>query len=120
MKYFVFLLILITISYSSFGQSLSAKTIATDPHCGSRDGIITVVANGGTGNYSYIWNSIPKQFTATATHLSAGTYTVTVSDGKETTIATATIIDWSGPIPTVKRLYNQYCYFLIPLVLGFA
>ncbi len=36
---------------------------------------------GGTPNYSYLWNDANAQTTATATNLSSGTYTVSVTDG---------------------------------------
>jgi gliding motility-associated-like protein len=53
---------------------------STPALCGGSNGSATVVASGGTGNFSYSWNSIPAQTTATATGLGAGTYTVLVSD----------------------------------------
>ncbi|HTB07144.1 MAG TPA: PKD domain-containing protein, partial [Bacteroidia bacterium] len=43
-------------------------------------GSATVGVTGGTGPYTYSWNSVPVQTTVTATNLSAGTYTVTVTD----------------------------------------
>ncbi len=47
---------------------------------GGSDGQATVSHTGGTGPYTYSWNSIPSQSTATATNLPAGMYTVTVTD----------------------------------------
>lgn len=47
---------------------------------GGSDGQATVSHTGGTGPYTYSWNSIPSQNTATATNLAAGLYTVTVTD----------------------------------------
>ncbi|GAB5554991.1 MAG: hypothetical protein Sapg2KO_45820 [Saprospiraceae bacterium] len=51
----------------------------TDPSCvGERNGSITVVATGGTGNFSYAWSN---QIAApTVNSLIQGRYTVTVSD----------------------------------------
>jgi gliding motility-associated-like protein len=43
-------------------------------------GAATVVASGGSGSYSYLWNSSPAQTTSVANALIAGNYTVTVSD----------------------------------------
>jgi hypothetical protein len=48
---------------------------------GEADGQATVVASGGTPPYSYLWSD--GQTTATATGLSAGTYTVTVTDAND-------------------------------------
>ena len=45
---------------------------------GLTDGTATVTVNGGTPNYSYLWND--GQITATATNLSAGTFTVSITD----------------------------------------
>ncbi|WP_152969720.1 S-layer family protein, partial [Pedobacter sp. Hv1] len=47
---------------------------------GSSTGNATATASGGTAPYSYSWNTVPVQNTATATGLVAGTYTVTVTD----------------------------------------
>ncbi len=47
---------------------------------GGNNGIATASATGGTGNYSYSWNTNPVQTTQTASNLPQGTYTVTVTD----------------------------------------
>lgn len=43
------------------------------------DGSVTATVNGGTGSFTYSWNTNPVQTGATITNLAAGTYTVTVS-----------------------------------------
>ncbi|MBK9336168.1 MAG: lamin tail domain-containing protein [Lewinellaceae bacterium] len=61
--------------------ALIASTSKTDVSCpGGSNGTATVMASGGTPPYSYLWSN--GQTTATATGLSAGTYTVTVTDKK--------------------------------------
>jgi gliding motility-associated-like protein len=47
---------------------------------GLSDGSATALATGGNSPYNYSWNTIPVQNTATATNLSAGNYSVTVTD----------------------------------------
>jgi gliding motility-associated-like protein len=47
---------------------------------GGATGSATALATGGTSVYRYSWNTTPVQTTATATNLSAGSYTVTVTD----------------------------------------
>jgi gliding motility-associated-like protein len=47
---------------------------------GFSDGRATVTADGGSGNYNFSWNTNPAQYAATATNLTAGTYTVTLTD----------------------------------------
>src|SRR5204862_5328789 len=54
-----------------------------DVGCSTRVAVRPVVyGSGGTPTYSYSWNTVPVQTTATATGLSAGNYIVTVTDGK--------------------------------------
>ena len=60
---------------------LSLSLSAVNASCGgSTDGSATVTASGGTPNYTYSWNTSPPQTTTTASNLSTGTYTVTVTD----------------------------------------
>lgn len=56
-------------------------TTGTEVSChGGSNGTATATVTGGTAPYFYSWNTIPQQVTATATNLSAGTYTLTVTD----------------------------------------
>ncbi len=48
--------------------------------CGGNNGSITVNASGGTTPYTYSWNTVPSQTTATASGLTVGIYSVLVSD----------------------------------------
>ncbi len=53
----------------------------TSPNCtGTVPGAAQVQATGGTGAISYLWNDPAAQTSATATNLSAGTYSVTATD----------------------------------------
>lgn len=54
---------------------------STSEHCGMSDGSVSVTATGGSGNYTYIWNTTPINNSTSITGLPAGSYTVTVSDG---------------------------------------
>ncbi|MBI2966993.1 MAG: PKD domain-containing protein [Bacteroidetes bacterium] len=48
---------------------------------GSSDGTSTVTATGGAGGYTYLWDvTAGSQTTSTATGLSAGTYSISVTD----------------------------------------
>ncbi|PRZ22004.1 DUF7507 domain-containing protein [Flavobacterium granuli] len=49
---------------------------------GAATGSATASATGGTAAYTYSWNTNPVQNTAVASGLTAGTYTVTVTDSK--------------------------------------
>ncbi len=72
---------------------LTASTTATAPTCANgSDGSANVSAQGGSGSFTYTWNTTPSQYNATATQLAAGIYTVTVSDQNGcTTTASATL-----------------------------
>ncbi len=54
---------------------------ATNVSCfGGTNGTAAVNANGGTAPYNYSWNTVPAQTTPSATAMTAGNYTVTVTD----------------------------------------
>jgi autotransporter-associated beta strand protein len=59
---------------------------------GLTNGSVTATVNGGSGNFTYVWNTTPLQNTAVISGLLAGTYEVTVTDNvsgcKATVLAT--------------------------------
>ncbi|MCH8904693.1 MAG: T9SS type A sorting domain-containing protein [Bacteroidetes bacterium] len=59
---------------------LSATITSTKASVGKNNGTATVSVTGGISGYTYVWNSIPPQFTDTATNLGKGTYTVIYTD----------------------------------------
>jgi gliding motility-associated-like protein len=59
---------------------------------GACNGTATATAIGGTGAYTYTWNTTPAQTTATATGLCAGTYTCTIKDANNCTNTTSVTI----------------------------
>jgi gliding motility-associated-like protein len=59
---------------------------------GGTTGTTTAIPAGGSGVYTYSWNTIPVQTTVSATGLAAGTYIVTVSDGSGCTATASTTI----------------------------
>lgn len=62
-------------------QQLTSTGATTDPTtCNGTDGTATAVPTGGTGTYTYLWNTVPAQTTATATNLSQGNYACTITD----------------------------------------
>ena len=70
----------------------------TNALCGNPDGVATVNVNGGTQSYSYLWSDPFGQTNASATGLSAGTHTVTVTDANGCTSDTSvTIFNTGGP-----------------------
>ena len=69
-----------TVEINEFTE-ITSTPIEVDIDChGANTGSITVTPSGGALPYIYAWNTTPQQTTATATNLSAGTYSVTVTD----------------------------------------
>jgi len=93
----------------------NALTAAIDSHVdvsckGDATGSATASATGGTAGYSYSWNTVPVQNTATATNLVAGTYIVTVTDSKGCTdTETVTIGEPANPLTATKSQINPGC-----------
>ncbi|MBK9177502.1 MAG: choice-of-anchor L domain-containing protein [Flavobacteriales bacterium] len=81
-------------------------TGTTDVLChGALQGVATASASGGTGPYSYSWNTVPEQSAATANGLSAGTHTVTVTDASGCSATANAIIN--GPLEPIEALAEQ-------------
>ena len=91
-------------------EATATVTKAITCHQGS-NGEITVSVSGGTTLYSYAWSTSPVQSAVTATGLSVGTYSVTVTDvnGCTTTSSTSITqpIQWwpelTGPTPVCQN-----------------
>lgn len=79
---------------------------------GGNDGEATVAVGGGTPGYTYSWNTSPVQTGATATGLTAGNYTVTVTDANGCQrIATISISQPSAALAaTVQSLNHVTCF----------
>ncbi|MBI5218889.1 MAG: gliding motility-associated C-terminal domain-containing protein [Bacteroidia bacterium] len=69
----------VTVSQSPSIVAAISSTINDSCYAG-HNGAATVIATGGTGALTYLWNTVPPQTTATAINLAAGVYTVTVTD----------------------------------------
>ncbi len=82
-----------------------------EPRCSAgNDGFISVAVTGGVAPYGYGWNTSPAQSGATATNLSAGTYTLTITDsvGCSATV-TDTIVD-PTPVTVTTQGASSRCY----------
>ena len=91
-------------------SSLAANiSLQTNVLCfNGNNGLSNVMAFGGSGFYNYIWSTIPAQTSLTATGLTAGTYTVTVSDANGCTATTNTSVTITGPsAPLTAFISNQ-------------
>lgn len=93
-----------SITVTQPASALSATASATNTTIiGGNDGTATANPAGGTAGYTYLW-SPGGQTTQTATALTAGSYTVTVTDANGcTTTANATVND---PVVTPLSLVD--------------
>lgn len=80
----------------------------TDTICyGENNGSATANANGGTLPYAYLWSN--GQNTQTATNLSPGNYTVTVTDANGCTVSNTVSVQEYLPIPLTVTITNTSC-----------
>jgi len=88
------------------------STSTTDISCdGNEDGTANVEVKGGITPYTYEWSD--GQTTQTATNLSSGKYTVTVSDALGATVSAIVSIDVAAPI-ILNMIDNQVVYVGYP------
>ncbi|MCB0409678.1 MAG: T9SS type A sorting domain-containing protein [Flavobacteriales bacterium] len=88
-------------------SALSLFLTPTDASCfGAADGFISSTPIGGTPGYSYNWNDPSFQTTATATGLTAGNYTLTVTDGNGCTVMEAADIYEPSPNGSIAGTVN--------------
>jgi gliding motility-associated-like protein len=79
--------------------SMTATSSVTAASCSNCNGTATITnVTGGNGPFTYSWNTVPIQTTATATGLCAGTYvcTITSANGCQTATQTVTITNAGG------------------------
>ncbi len=92
--------------------ALSVTTSKTDVLCfGASTGSVTAVPAGGTGGYSFSWNTTPVQNTATVNNRPAGTYTVTVTDANNCTVsASVTVSQPTQPLSLSTSKTDESCF----------
>jgi hypothetical protein len=62
-------------------SAISVISTPTNVTCfGGTNGAINTTIGGGTGGYTYLWNTTPARTTASIAGLAAGSYTITVTD----------------------------------------
>ena len=92
--------------------ALSVVLTETNVLCfGDATGTATAVPSGGTGPYSYSWNTAPAQTTATAAGLAAGSYIVNVTDANGcATTSNVTITQPSAAMNVATSQTNVLCF----------
>ncbi|HIC43320.1 MAG TPA: hypothetical protein EYO73_03225, partial [Sulfurimonas sp.] len=87
-----------------------SETIHVDETCTAANGSTTVTPAGGTGPFTYTLDLGPSQSSSTFSGLSAGTYSVEVTDNNGCTAQiNIVIIDNPSPIPFIDVLNNVTC-----------
>jgi gliding motility-associated-like protein len=77
---------------------------------GLTDGSATVNASGGNTPYTYSWSTTPVQTTATASNLTSGTYTVTVTENNGCTATTSFTITEAGLLNLITDSTAVSCF----------
>jgi len=91
-------------------NQLTITVSSTDVTCnGGNNGESTVIVSGGSPGYSYNWNTVPVQTTLTATGLSAGLYTVTVTDANGCMASVNALINQPLPLSLNAGIVNVTC-----------
>ncbi len=99
----------VTISEPNLPLTLGLNISAVKCKNGN-DGEASVLVNGGTAPFTYLWNDPLNQKTPTARNLSAGTYDVTVTDANGcNSIATAVVTEPSQALSLVPSFTNPSC-----------
>ncbi len=74
-------------------QAITLTTSSTPVSCGDTcNGTATVIVNGGTPPFTYVWNDPQSQTTQTAINLCAGNYVVTVTDSNGCSVTASVTI----------------------------
>jgi hypothetical protein len=82
------------------------STSATDVTCnGGSDGTATASATGGVAPYDYLWSD--GQTTATATNLTASTYTVTVTDANNCEMTQTATVGQNAAVTAVASVVQN-------------
>ena len=91
---------------------LQASVTSSNVNCyGGNNGSATVSVSGGTSSYTYLWDDLAAQTTATATNLFAGNYNVKVTDSNGCSIsATITITQPGAPLVVLASATDVICY----------
>ncbi len=95
-------------------SQLSGPTILVDQvaheSCNASNGSISLVAGGNNLPFQYAWSSQPSQNSPLLQNLSAGTYSVTVTDNLGcTATASAVIVNQAGPEAGISQIQNEMC-----------
>ncbi len=87
------------------GAPPTLSTAVNNIPCNGGVGSATVTPTGGFPPLTYVWNTSPQQTTATATGLTAGSYTATVSDAYG--CSATSVVTITDPPPLTSNVTTQ-------------
>lgn len=90
------------------GNLMVSNSIINDENCGNAQGNINITVTGGNPGYSFAWDN--GATSEDLTNLSAGTYTVTITDNNGCSISESlTVNNNPGSISETAIVYNSTC-----------
>ena len=97
-----------SIIISEPSSALVVTSTSTDATCADNDGTATVIASGGVGSYSYLWNNGTSSFTLS--NAASGNYSCTISDTNGCLNVESIVIGSSSvPIAISSASTNEDC-----------
>ena len=98
-----------TYNVTTPAQLVLSKTV-TDVTCyGGNNGAVDLTVTGGTGTLGYSWTGGTTATTQDISGLSAGTYTVVVTDQNNCTATTSATLNQSDSLHVVGQVVNATC-----------
>lgn len=89
----------------------TVSTTSTPVSCGAvGDGTATANVSGGSAPYTYAWSDAANQISQTATNLTTGSYTVTVTDAAGCSITSTVTVTGLGPDVIVSQTNVTGCF----------
>lgn len=100
----------VVITGPASGLAAAINSIVQVACTGANTGSATVVASGGSGPYTYQWNTTPPQMSATASGLTAGTWQVVVQDVNGCSTSATANIGEPSPLGTTATVVPALCH----------
>lgn len=98
-----------TVTIAQPAQLSGTITTSTITCFGGNNGSASVTSSGGTSPYTYVWNTVPAQTAATATNLTAGSYSVMITDNQGCSALIGTTVAQSPKLFITSSQTNVSC-----------